>query len=188
MLSLSKHEDRNASTMPTPQFCYYVAVSADGFIATKDGGVAWLDAYPADQFGFNEYMATISTIVMGRAAYDKSRTLGPWQFAGRRTIVLTSRPLADAPEGVETFRGDVTALAPELRATSAGDIWLFGGANSVRMFREAALIDRIELYVIPVLLGDGIRLFEPSSGEMKLTLIDARAMGAGVVRLVYTRA
>lgn len=174
--------------MPTPQFCYYVAVSADGFIATKDGGVAWLDAYPADQFGFTEFMATISTIVMGRAAYDKSRALGPWPFAGKRTIVLTSRPIADAPDGVETHRGDVTKLAPELRAKSEGDIWLFGGANSVKPFRESGLIDRIELYVIPVLLGDGIKLFEPSADAMKLTLIDARAMGSGVVRLVYTRA
>src|SRR5262245_48005313 len=126
--------------MPTPQICYYVAVSADGFIATKDGGVAWLNAYPADQFGFNEFMATISTIVMGRAAYDKSRALGPWPFAGKRTIVLTSRPLEKAPEGVETYRGDATKLVPELRAKNVGDIWLFGGANSVKPFREARLI------------------------------------------------
>jgi dihydrofolate reductase len=174
--------------MTTPQFCYYVAVSADGFIATTDGGVAWLDVYPADQFGFTEFMATIGTIVMGRAAYEKSRTLGPWPFAGKRTIVLTSRPLEDAPQGVERHSGDITALAASLKATDEGDIWLFGGANSVKPFRDRGLIDRVELYVIPVLLGDGIRLFEPSAAAMKLTLIDARAMGSGVVRLVYTRA
>jgi dihydrofolate reductase len=174
--------------VPTPQFCYYVAVSADGFIATKDGGVVWLDAYPADQFGFTEFMATISTIVMGRTAYDQSRTMGPWPFAGKRTIVLTSRPLDDAPEGVERHAGDITALAAALKAKNDADIWLFGGANSVKPFRDSGLIDRIELYVIPVLLGDGIKLFEPSSQAMKLTLIDARAMGSGVVRLVYTRA
>lgn len=173
--------------MPAPQFCYYVAVSADGFIASPDGGVDWLDAYPADQFGFSEFLATISTIVMGRAAYEKSRALGEWPFAGKRTVVLTTRPLAGAPAGVEAYRGDVVSLATELRSRDAGDIWLFGGANSVQGFRDNGLIDRIELYVIPVLLGDGIRMLERSSERMALTLIDARPMGAGVVRLVYTR-
>jgi dihydrofolate reductase len=173
--------------MATPQFCYYVAISADGYIATKDGGVGWLDAFPADQFGHAEFMATITTIVMGRAAYEKCRALGPWPFAGKRTIVLTSRPVPDAPAGVELHSGDIARLASELRANNAGDIWLFGGANAVQRFRDAELIDRIELYVIPILLGDGIKMLEPSARPIKLTLIDARPLGAGVVRLVYTR-
>jgi dihydrofolate reductase len=174
--------------MATPQFCYYVAISADGFIARKDGGVDWLEAFPADQFGHQEFMATITTIVMGRAAYEKCRALGPWPFAGKRTIVLTSRAIDDAPEGLETHRGDIAKLAAELRAKNAGDIWLFGGASSVETFRDAGLIDRYEFYVIPILLGDGIRMLETSTQQIKLTLIDARSLGAGVVRLVYTRA
>lgn len=174
--------------MATPQFCYYVAISADGFIATTDGGVDWLEAFPADQFGHQEFMATITAVVMGRAAYEKCRALGPWPFAGKRVIVLTSRTIDDAPENIETRNGDIAALAAELRSQNAGDIWLFGGASSVQTFREAGLIDRFEFYVIPILLGDGIRMLELSAQPTKLTLIDARPLGAGVVRLVYTRA
>jgi dihydrofolate reductase len=97
--------------MTPPLFRLYLAASVDGFIATPDGGVDWLEPYPAEDFGFDAFLPTIGTIVMGRTTYEQALRLGPWSFEGKHTIVLTSRPIDEPPAGVERWDGDVTALA-----------------------------------------------------------------------------
>ena len=162
----------------------YLAISLDGFIASSDGGVAWLEKFPAEAFGFDEFLATIGTIVMGRAAYEQALGLVPWAYAGKRTIVMTSTPL-DAPRpGVEAWRGEVANLAASLKRSSGGDVWLFGGAKSLQAFLARGLVDRIELFVIPTLLGTGIRLFE-NSAPVDLRLLEAKPRALGVVELLY---
>lgn len=170
-----------------PLFRLYLAVSVDGFIGPPDGSVDWLATYPAEEFGFPAFLETIGTIVMGRTSYDQTLQLGPWPFAGKQTIVLTSRPLDGPPPGVERWNGDVGLLATKLRTSPKGDIWLYGGARSVRPFLDLNLVDRLELFVIPVLLGDGIPLFERSTKRVPLELETAEPRTKGVLELVYTR-
>jgi dihydrofolate reductase len=171
--------------MPRPIFRLYLAVSVDGFIAPPDGSMDWLEAYPAEQFGFPEFLEAVGTIVMGRTSYDQTRRFGPWPFTGKRTIVLTSRPIDGAPPGVEPWSGDIGPLAASLRAGGPGDVWLFGGAKSARPFLDRSLVDRIELFVIPVLLGDGIPLFERSNARVALRLEGAKPRAKGVLEVVY---
>lgn len=168
--------------MPS-RFRLYIAVSLDGFIATPDGGVAWLDDYPSSEFGFDEFLASIGTVVMGRATYEQALGFGEWPFAGKRVVVLSSRPLRDVPDGVERRDGDPRDFAESLRA--AGDVWVMGGAKTARGFREAGLIDEIELYVIPLLLGDGVPLWAQSGRTRPLCFVSAEAAPRGVVKLVY---
>jgi dihydrofolate reductase len=172
--------------MPSPLVRLYIAVSLDGFIATPNGGVEWLEPYPAQDFGFAKFLESIGTIVMGRATYDQALGFGPWAYEGKRTIVLTSRPLDDPPPGVEARDGDVTSLTADLKASSAGDIWLLGGAKSAGPFLEGGLVDRLELFVIPVLLGEGIALFDGANRRTQLQLESATPYPRGVVQLVYS--
>jgi dihydrofolate reductase len=120
---------------------------------------------------------------MGRASFEDALRLGPWAFAGKRVIVLTSRPLIAPPKGVETWRDGIVALAESAR--KSGDVWLFGGARTTRAFAQAGLIDRYELYLVPELLGDGLRLFESGGLRQGLRLLEARPYPQGVVALVY---
>ena len=124
---------------------------------------------------------------MGRTTYDQTLRLGPWSFADKRTIVLTSRPIDDPPQGVERWSGDIARLAASLKAGSGGDTWLFGGAKSARPFLDRGLVDRIELFVIPTLLGDGIPLFERSNERIALRLELAKPRAKGVLEVVYRR-
>jgi dihydrofolate reductase len=172
--------------VPEPLFRLYLAVSLDGYIARRDGSYDWLLPYEPERYGYAEFLASVGTIVMGRASYDQVRD--HWSYQGKRTVVLTSRPLdASPPPDVEPWSGDVGPRAEELRKSGAGDVWLFGGAAAVRPFLAAGLVDRVELGVVPLLLGDGIRLFDGPTPPIGLRLESAVPYPDGLVLLAYAR-
>ena len=117
--------------MTTPLLRLYIAASLDGFIATSDGGVSWLDPYNEPELGYDQLMKSVGTVVMGRATYEQAIGFpGPWPNVGKKTIVLTSRPLKSPPKDVERWAGDVGSLADHLRTSSNKDVWICGGART----------------------------------------------------------
>lgn len=172
--------------MPSPQFKLYIAASVDGYIATPDGGVSWLDPYNSSEMGYEEFISAIGTVVIGRKTFEQVLSFGvPWPYDDQRTVVLTSRPVDNLPPRTETYAGDLQGLAAELRRAGGKDVWIVGGAKVVRQMLDQNLIDAIELFVIPVLLGDGIPLFDRSKGTAPLKLETAHPFTSGVVRLAY---
>jgi dihydrofolate reductase len=79
-------------------------------------------------------------------------------------------------------------MLEELRSEVEGNIWLLGGGEAVKSFVEADLIDEYLLFVMPLLLGDGLPLFPPSQKQAKLRLEEAKPFENGVVTLRYVRA
>ena len=177
-----------------PLFRASIATSLDGYISTRDGGVGWLDPYFSPEIDFKGFMAEIGVVVMGRTTYDHSRGMGggAWR-SGPRWIVLTHRPIDRAPRGLAAFSGDLRTLAEDLRREleapgpmQGKDVWLIGGGSSIRAFQELGLIDRFEISVIPVLLGDGIPLFpRRDGGELPLRLVKSRSLSNGIAELHY---
>ena len=167
------------------RFVLYIAVSLDGFIARPDGDVDWLAAYPAQDVGYDDFYAGISAIVMGRTSFDHARALGDWPFADRRTLVVSSRPLEDAPAGVTHWGDGLPALRQHLLNETTGMVWIFGGGRLLQGCLRHELVDRLDIYVIPRLLGDGIPLFPDGGPEVALTLADTRACEHGIVRQCY---
>jgi dihydrofolate reductase len=100
--------------------------------------------------------------------------------------VLSHRPLGEgAPEGVETYSGDIAPLVGALKRDATGDIWLLGGASVAQDFLERDLVDRLELYLIPILLGEGVRLFGPSGQTRTLAFSEAKSFPNGIIGLFY---
>ena len=160
----------------------YFATSLDGFIADGDGGVDWLHPYNTPEAGYAEFLAEIRTVVLGRATYDHARGFGPWEYAGKRGIVWTSRALADLPEGVERYDRDEAELARRLRALEDGDVWIVGGAKT-----QAALlgaVDLVDVFVVPLVLGGGVPMFGAVSSK-RLRLVESGAFRNGLVHLRY---
>lgn len=177
-------------TEPTePRFRAYLAVSLDGYIADAAGEVGWLDPYFSPEVDFMAFIRTIGATVMGRTTWDWTVAHGHSDAMAGRAIVQTHRPLGDAPPGVEAFAGDVRDLAANLRRELRGtgkDVWLMGGGESLAGFDEHGLVDRWELGLVPVLLGEGVPLFPRRARPVTpLRLIHSRALGNGVVRVVY---
>ena len=76
----------------------YIATSLDGYIARENGDVDWLSAEngagDGEDYGFQEFMASVDVLVMGRNSYDKVLSFGEWPYGNKKVVVLTSRPLA----------------------------------------------------------------------------------------------
>jgi dihydrofolate reductase len=173
--------------MGTPNECvYYVAVSLDGFIAGENDDISWLDPYPATDVGYDEFIAGVGGLVMGRRTYEIVRRMGDWPYGRRPTAVATRRALADAPEGVFAMDGTPAELLSALRDHRAkGRIWLEGGGDLSGQFLEAGLIDALELGIIPVLLGKGVALF----GGVPLRHLElqwAKGLKHGIIHARYT--
>ena len=170
-----------------PELIYYVAASLDGYIATPDGGVDWLNPFGTDgeDYGYHEFYASVDAAWHGRHTYEKCLELGEWPYPGKPSVVFTHAALS-------TDRPDVrfTAESPETEASRADAegqrrIWLVGGGGLATACREAGLIGEYIVSVIPVVLGAGIPLLARGGGLESLTLCDTRHWPDGVVQLRY---
>lgn len=170
--------------MPDAVFRLYMATSLDGYVADAEGGVDWLNAFETGvDYGTEAFMAEVDTLIMGRATYDQVVGFGVWPYAGKRTFVLTSRPTADAPEGVEGT-SDLAGLIAELREEGA-QAWIVGGPTAVDGCRAMGALDTVELFVMPILLGSGVPLFAEEAESLGLHLVSVDAFETGAVALRY---
>jgi dihydrofolate reductase len=167
----------------------HVVSSLDGFIASKDNSVSWMDS-SGDVYerGVTDYddelIASIDCYVLGSRTYEHALQLG-WPYGDTPTIVVTSRELPSARARVEFHSGDLNRLVAEILAPRYQNIWLVGGALLCQSFLRLGLVDEIRLAVMPVLLGDGLRLFENSGAETRWRLKDVIAYKTGLVELLY---
>jgi len=166
----------------------FIAQSLDGYIARPDGAIDWLRPFDSVDSGYEAFLAQIGTIVMGRTSYDLARSFGDWPYPAARSLVLTSRPLDDAPPNVTRVGADVPRLIAALRASGGNDVWIMGGAMTIGAFLEAGAVDRIDLFVVPVLLGQGIPLFKAGGPQAALKLVGTQTYDKGLARLSYLRA
>jgi dihydrofolate reductase len=172
-----------------PRFRASLAVSLDGYIADAAGEVGWLDAYFTPEIDFPAFVRTIGVTVMGRATWDWMVRHGHPVEAAARYVVQTHRPLEGAPPNVQAFAGDVRDLVGDLRRQLRGsgkDVWLMGGGESLAGFDEHGLIDRWELTIVPVLLGQGAPLFpQRDRRQVPLRLVRSRTLGNGMLQVEY---
>ena len=167
-------------------FRAYIATSLDGYVATPDGGVEWLDPFNDRDYGYDEFIASIDSIVIGRVAYEQSLTFGEWPYKRKRVIVLSSKPLDEPPPDTAVWNGTATELVTHLRERpSDKDVWLIGGPKSIESFAKLDAVDVYDVFVMPVLLGDGVPLFPTSTRRTPLKLTFTDTYDNGVVRLVY---
>lgn len=171
-----------------PQFSVFIAVSLDGFIARKDGGLDWLQVVerPGEDYGYRDFAGSIDAMVMGRKTYDVALGFPDWPYAGKRCIVLTHRESL-AQHGEEFWHGPPAEIAARLAQQAVRRVYVDGG-EVIRQFLAARLIDDLTISIIPVVLGAGIPLFAADGIEQPLTLLETRSFASGLVQLRYRAA
>lgn len=166
----------------------YIAISLDGFIATKDDNISFLDmvAAPGEDYGYADFTSGVDTVIMGRRTYEKVAAMGyPDPHPGRTLYVLSSGK-HDWPAHVHAYSGDPQKLLQEIRQQPGKVIYCDGGAALVQSLLQSQLIDEIIVSVIPVLLGQGISLFGAQGRSARLSLVSSKAFASGLVQLHYS--
>lgn len=169
----------------------FIAMSLDGYIADKDGGVDWLNGQEEDGENmdtYSEFVKTIDTIIMGWNTYHQVITeLSPeeWVYPEQISYVITHREIPST-ERIHFTSESPCDLVKRLREEEGNGIWICGGASIVRQLMETDLIDTLHISVIPTLLGDGVRLFGPLEKEQKLRLVKTQSYN-GITDLVYEK-
>ncbi len=163
---------------------YGVAMSLDGYIAGPNGEADWIVSDP--EVNFAKIWAQFDTLLMGRRTYDAAKArLGEAALQGVKTIVV-SRTLRHADHPKVTIFSDLNRdWIEELRAQSGKDIWLFGGGELFRSMLEMGEVDKVEVAIMPVLLGGGIALLPSIAQQTKLSLSSHKLYRSGIVSLVY---
>ena len=163
----------------------YIACSLDGFIARKNHDVSWL--FMDQTYGFEEFEKSFGAAVMGRKTYDFSRQFSDPPFKGKRNFVLTSqRNLYSASTDDLIFCGyeEVTKYIKE--GSDGEGIFLVGGVKLIADFINDNLLDEIVVAFHPIILGEGIPLFQGINKEVMLEYKGTEDFDTGLVKLKYT--
>lgn len=167
----------------------YIAMSLDGYIADKHGGVGWLagdDGDTENMGSYPEFIKTVDTVLLGYNTYRQIVTElspGNWFYRGMQSYVFTHQQLKDEEEIRFTAQNPME-LVRALKQMPGKNIWVCGGAQVVHQLMEEDCIDRYHISMIPSLLGEGIPLFNRRPVENKLKLLFTKSYG-GIVDLVY---
>jgi len=169
----------------------FIATSLDGFIARENGDLDWLtdveSASTGQDYGHQEFMDTVDTIVVGRNTFELVLTFDTWPYSGKKVVVLSSRPNAIPPhlaDGVEWLSLPPQQLVERLAAQGAKHLYVDGG-KTIQGFLNAGLIDELTITRVPVLIGTGAPLFGPLNHDIRLTHIVTRQFENGFVQGKY---
>ncbi|KAF5418102.1 MAG: Dihydrofolate reductase [Candidatus Methanocomedens sp.] len=167
----------------------YIATSLDGFIARKNGSVDWLSPYEngPEDYGYNEFYKKIGTVIMGNTTYKQVLSFGDFPYKGKDCFVFTKNKDKLKDSNVTFVSKSVKDFISQLNLRDNENVWLVGGASIIDEFLMFDLIDEFIITTIPILLGDGIHLFNGKLNEKRLKLIDVKSFNSGLVQLHYTR-
>ncbi len=179
---------KNSFLNPNPKIILYIATSADGFIADRNGGVDWLpqgDKSTDEEFGYTALMNRISTIIMGRHSYEQILCFGEWTWKDKTTYVFTSNPLTTNIPNISFVHEDVKTFFIDLKKQKINhNTWLLGGSKLITSFAKEKLIDECIITVVPINLGAGIKLELPYED---FTLVHSKECRLGITQNFYIK-
>lgn len=167
----------------------YIALSLDGYIAGSNNNMEFLSLghIEGEDFGYQDFEATVDTMIMGRRTYDwVMGQVEEYPFAHLETYLLTREQKPDSKQPIY-YNGDIGTLMIELKSKPGKNIFINGGAEIVTAMMRQELVDEYILFIFPVFLGDGVRLFKSGRPQENLKLIDSQNYKNGIVKLHYIR-
>jgi len=169
-----------------PRISVYIAHSVDGYIADVEGSLDWLFRLAGtEDYGHAEFMADIDGLAMGRGTWDFIADEPDLPFDGRPVYVFTHRD-ATPRDGVRFWSRTPEQAVADWHASGLKHVYVDGG-RLISAFLEAGYVDSLTLTVVPVLLGQGSRLFHEIGATTALRLVSATPYGTGLVVLRYER-
>lgn len=169
----------------------FIATSLDGYIAKPNDDLSFLKLVEkeGEDYGYAAFTSNIDTIIIGRKTYDYVlKEIGSSHYDnGERDVYVITR--TDRPKvGRTTFyAGNINALVKRLKAEKGKNIYCDGGAEVINELLKHELVDDFIISVVPILLGNGTKLFTEGIPEQTLQFIEAKTFETGLVQLRYER-
>lgn len=167
----------------------YIAMSMDGFIAKENDDINFLSVVesPGEDYGYEDFIKTVDTVIMGRRTYDKVLGFGIDFPHKERKCYVISASRKGRDENVEYYSGDLAEQIRKIRETDGKDIFIDGGAEVVNELLQQNLIDNFIISIIPYFTGGGVALFKNGRPEHKLKFLRSVTFPTGLVQLWYAR-
>lgn len=164
----------------------FVGTSLDGFMARADGALDFLPPGGGEPHGYDEFMATVDALVIGRKTYETVLAFHAWPYGKKPVFVLSTHSLNPAPVGavVEFMSGPPAQIVSQLAGRGIQHIYVDGGVT-IQRFLQAGLIQRLIITRVPVLIGTGIPLFGAIAADIALKHIATRQYASGLVQSEY---
>lgn len=178
-------------------------ISVDGFVAGPNGELDWMTAnFDPKLIEFiNALTDSSDTILLGRKMTDgfvnywenvvNNQPDSPEYSFARKMVetpkVVFSRTLDESKwNNTRLARGDLVEEVTHLKNQAGKDMIVYGGAGFVSALIQAGLIDEFNLFVNPIMINKGMRIFDSLDQRQALTLQQATAYECGIVVLTYT--
>jgi len=165
----------------------YIATSLDGYIAKPNDDLSFLSIVEQEgqDYGYADFVKTVDTVIVGRKTYDKVISMGfDFPHADKDAYIIT-RTLRPTIGSVKFYSGDLKTLVGKLKTESGKNIYCDGGAEIVNELLKDNLIDEFIISVIPILVGNGTKLFKDNRPEQKLELVSVKSFDKGLTQLHY---
>jgi dihydrofolate reductase len=169
----------------------FIATSLDGFIARRDGDIDWLTApggaEAGEDYGYQAFIDSVDTLVVGRNTYELVLSFDAWPYAGKRVVVLShgAPPVPEHLSGsVEIMSGQPAEVVRRLSESGARHLYVDGG-RTIQGFLRAGLIQEMTITRIPILIGQGIPLFGRLDRDVRFEHIQTKAYPNGFVQSRY---
>ncbi len=165
----------------------FIGTSVDGFIARTNDELDFLPEGGGEPHGYNEFIASVDAIVIGRKTFEKVLSFGSWPYGKKRVVVLSSRPvdLSVVRGGVvEQMAGAPAEIVAQLAERGVHNLYIDGGIT-IQQFLRAGMIQRLIITRVPVLIGEGVPLFGALPYDVRLRHVATRSYPSGLVQSEY---
>lgn len=169
------------------EITYYLASSIDGFIATNDGDVSWMDelGIAFESSGYDDFYSTIDGLIMGRKTYQFIQDYGSWPYEDKPAWVCSTTE-TEAMDGCN-LQAESSPVEAVKAAEEAGleHLWCVGGGVLASALLQHDLLDRLLITQLPIVLGSGIPMFATSQPSKKLKLEISKTYVEGYSQSIY---
>ena len=165
----------------------FIAMSLDGYIATKENSIDFLSMVEqeGEDYGYADFVKSVDTVILGRKTYEKVIEMGYEYPHSDKDVYIMTRTERPAIGRFKFHTGNISRLVQELKAQPGKNIYCDGGSEVANELMNNNLIDEFVISIIPVLLGDGIKLFKDGRPMHELKLVSTRQFTSGLTQLHY---
>lgn len=177
--------------MSSRKLILYISMSLDGFLATKDDDLSFLSIVEkeGEDYGYYDFIDTVDTYIVGSKTYETVLKLtgGKFPQAEKYDCYVITRKERKNIKGVTFYNGDIEGLIQDLKSKGGKNIYCDGGGQIVKLLMDKNLIDEYMVAIVPIILGDGKRLFLGETPTIKLKPLPSTYYKTGLVMLNYLK-